>query len=296
MSTIYNKRQLASGISVIAIAAALGVATPAQAQSEYRHHPRARRWRARRNPGRRGRHAHRASARSARSTPGQLRDPGPSPVRLHGHRRGQGAANCTFRSARRSRSTSLASAPPADGAIVVTGRRTRSARSGADGRDQHHSCADRKSAAEPAQLPELRGACSGRAPCPTERRRSSSRRALSAPKRQRPARRHELQEPDQPRRHVRAEFRRVRKSVPADRHPGISGPDPELRRRDRSVRVGRADRDHQDGRRRVPRLGVHRVAAESVHHEAVISRTGPSRITTASSSAASSAARSSRAS
>ena len=35
MSTSYNKRQFASGISAIAIAAALGVATPAQAQSEF---------------------------------------------------------------------------------------------------------------------------------------------------------------------------------------------------------------------------------------------------------------------
>ncbi|MFL6758785.1 TonB-dependent receptor domain-containing protein [Sphingomonas sp.] len=35
MSTTFNKRQLASGISVIAIAAALGVATPAYAQAEY---------------------------------------------------------------------------------------------------------------------------------------------------------------------------------------------------------------------------------------------------------------------
>ena len=33
MSSISNKRQLASGISVIAIAAALGVATPAYAQT-----------------------------------------------------------------------------------------------------------------------------------------------------------------------------------------------------------------------------------------------------------------------
>src|SRR5437764_588068 len=35
VSSISNKRRLASGISVIAIAAALGVATPAQAQSEF---------------------------------------------------------------------------------------------------------------------------------------------------------------------------------------------------------------------------------------------------------------------
>ena len=60
----------------------------------------------------------------------------------------------------------------------------------------------------------------------------------------------------------------------------------------------RDHRDHQDRRQRVPRLGLHRVPAEELHHQAVLRQEDQVRkpTTTASSSAARSAGRSFRAS
>ena len=60
---------------------------------------------------------------------------------------------------------------------MVTGRRIVAAGAGADRRDEHHAGADRKPAAEPAQLPELRRARAGRHPAPIRAARSSSRPA-----------------------------------------------------------------------------------------------------------------------
>ncbi len=182
---IRAKQWLASGISTIAVAAALSIATPALAQSE--------------NAQLQG-HVDGAPAGTQvvavdtntgqRSVgrvdaQGQLRHPRPQAVSsTPSASTGQYAADHD-RSGRSDRYNGFHSddgsyaSGGAGGAIIVTGRRNRSAGPGADRRDQHHAGADRELAAEPAQLPELRALAPGVQVSPGGTRRS--RRAPSAP-------------------------------------------------------------------------------------------------------------------
>ncbi len=294
MSNIHNKRQLASGISVIAIAAALTVASPAHAQAEFgtiQGHV---------DGAAPGTQVVAVDAHTGQRSVGTIDAKGNyailglRAVRLLGDCRRKGSPNCQ-RSGRPDRRGRLRR-----DACQWRYRRHRTsdvaASTGADGRDQHHSCANREFAAEFSQLPELCDPRPGRDLVQSERRSAVPGGCSQRGSLERPPRRDELQESRQPRRHVRSEFRLVRQPLPANRHPGISGRNPELRRGSRQFGRRRAQRRDQDRRRPVPRVSLRRMATAKRSSRGRSLQAAQSRISTASNSAASSAVRSSRAS
>ncbi len=285
MSNIHNKRQLASGISVIAIAAALTVASSCPRAVRIRNDPRTCRRSERLEPRSSQSTRTPVSARSARSTRKEITRssalrPSDYSVTVDGQ-----APQTTSLQVGQTVAVDFVETR-ANGAIVVTGRRTAQP-------VQAQTVATNITPAQIENLPQnSRNFLSFAilAPGVTLSNPSGAQQfqvgALNADHSNVLLDGMSFKNPDQPRRHVRSELRLVRQPLPADRHPGISGRNPELRCRDRQSAGGVLNADDQDRRRPVPR---HRRSSSGSRRRSSRGRSSQaarSRITTASNSAA----------
>ena len=122
-------------------------------------------------------------------------------------------------------------------------------------RDQRHAGTVAVPAAEQPQLPQLRGARAGPARGRQRVPQGSDVGRAAVAAHQRLHRRRQLQERPDPRRRGRTGLQ-PRQSVPAERGPGVPGPDPELQGGVREGVERGHHRDHPQRRQRLPRRAV----------------------------------------